>query len=128
MIGNICDCNSDETLTVYQNRGLKTFTQMATFKFLPMEVHFNPKSMNNIFAIKDIASIPVLNISMDSRKKLAIIVEYKNHIIKFRECHDGLYFYDTENRFISHVNLYSFLSTVKDNKQYFSTSDIQGAD
>ena len=42
MILNICDCPSDEFLTVYNNGGSKTFTQMENFKFLPMEVYFNP--------------------------------------------------------------------------------------
>ena len=55
MIGNICDCTSDNTLTVYPNGGSKTFTHMAPFKFLPMEAHFNPDSMAKIFEIKDVA-------------------------------------------------------------------------
>ena len=51
IVVNICDCTSDETLTVYTNRGSKNFTQMASFKFLPMEVHFNPYSMSNILGL-----------------------------------------------------------------------------
>ena len=56
---------------------------MAPFKFLPMEVHFNPESMSNILAIRYVASIPLVNISMGSKKECAIIVEYNNHITKF---------------------------------------------
>ena len=107
---------------VYTNVGSKTFTQIAPFKFLPMEVHLNSDSMANILSIKDLASIPGVHISMDSRKYCAIIVEYQNQIIRFQECHDGFYYYDITNKFISHINSYSFLSTVKDNKKYFSTS------
>ena len=55
-----------------------------------MEVHFKPESMENILAIKDATSIPRVHISMDSSKERAIIVEYKNQIIKFQECRDGL--------------------------------------
>ena len=40
---------------------------------------------------------------MDSRKDHAIIMKYKNQIIKFQECRDGFYYYDTANKFISHV-------------------------
>ena len=64
-----------------------------------MEAPFNPESMTNILAIKDVA-IPGVNTGMDSRNERAIIVEYKNKIIKFQECRDGFYYYDTPNKFI----------------------------
>ena len=74
--------------------------------FLPMEVNFNPDTMAKILAIMDVVSIPGVHISVDSRKEHAIILEYNNQIIKFQGCHDGLYCYDTANKFISHVNSY----------------------
>ena len=125
MIGDIFDFTLDETLRMYTNGGLKNFTQMAPFNFLPMEVHFNQDSTDNILSIKDVVSIQGVNINMDSNKEHAIIAEYKNKNIKFQECRDGLYYYDTDNKFTPHVNSYYFLSAVKDNKEYFSTSDIQ---
>ena len=69
---------------VYTNGGSKNFTKMAPFKLLPMEVHFNPESMANILEIRVVASILGVYISMDSKKERVIIVEYKNHIIKFQ--------------------------------------------
>ena len=117
MIVNNIDFTLDETLTVYTNGVSKTFTQMAPLKFLPMEVHLNIDSMTNIIAIKDVSSIPGVHISTDLRKERAIIMEYKNQVIKFQECRDGLYYYDTSNKFISNVNSYSFLSTTKYNKE-----------
>ena len=69
---------------MYTNGGSDTFTQMAPFKFLPMEVHFNTDYMANILAIKDFDSILGVHISMYSRKECAIVVEYKNQIIKFQ--------------------------------------------
>ena len=39
-----------------------------------------------------------------------------------------LYFYDTDNKVILHLKSYHFLSTVKDNKEYFITSKINGAE
>ena len=107
---------------MYTNGGSKTFTQMAPFKFLPMEVHFNPYSMANILSIKDVASIPGSHISMYSRNERAIIVEDKNRVIKYQECCDGLYYYNTVNKFISYLISYSFLITVKEYKEYFSIS------
>ena len=65
---------------------------------------------------------------MNSRKERAIIVKYNDEIIKFQECRGGLYCYDTTNKFISHVNYYYLSSTVKYEKEYFSTSEIQGVD
>ena len=84
MVGNIRDCTSYETFTVYTNGGSNTFTHIAPFKFLRMELHFNPDSMANIITIKDFYSIPGVHISMDSRKELAISVEYHNQFIDFR--------------------------------------------
>ena len=56
---------------------------MEYFKFLPMELHFNPDPMDNILAIKDVASILGVHISTYSRKERTIIMEYQNQIIKF---------------------------------------------
>ena len=64
--------------------------------------------MANTFAIKDIDSIPGVHSIMDSNKMRAIIVEYKNHIIKLQECRYGLYYYDNANKFILNVNSYLF--------------------
>ena len=125
MGGNICDCTSYENLTVYNNGGSNTFTQIATLKFFLMEVHLNLDSMANILAMKYFASIPGLHISIDSSKDCAIIVEYHNNMIKFQEYCDGLYYYDTVNKFISQISSYSFLSIVKENKEYFNNPEIQ---
>ena len=74
MIGNICDFTSDKSFKVYTNGGSNTFTQIAPFIFFPVEVHFDPDLMANIIAIKDVYSIPVVHLSMYSRKQRAIIV------------------------------------------------------
>jgi hypothetical protein len=43
---------------------------------------------------------------------------------------NGLYFFDTvtETKSKQDVTPYSFLETVKDNKQYFSNQEIKGAE
>ena len=60
-------------------------------------------------------------------KERAIIVEYNNQIIKFQECCDGLYYYKTANKFISHINSYYFKHHERQ-QEVFSISSIQGAD
>ena len=49
-------------------------------------------------------------------------------IIKFLKCGTGLYYFDTSKSNKPPVNYYSFLSTVKDKKSYFSRCEIEGAD
>ena len=46
--------------------------------------------MDKILVIKDISSMSGLHLSMYSKKERAIIVEYRNNIIKFQESRDGL--------------------------------------
>ena len=52
--------------------------------------------MANSVALKDVANVPGVWIKMDSSKECTITVEYQGKIYKFRECQDGLYYYDTE--------------------------------
>ena len=73
---------------------------------------------------------------MDSSKELAITVEYKYKVYKFKECQDGLYYHDTaaENHISDatdksnfSITTYLFLSTVDDNTSYFSSNETEGA-
>ena len=49
-------------------------------------------------------------------------------ILVFKQCGSGLYYHDTANQTSSAVIDYSFLSTVSQNKEYFSRAEIEGAD
>ena len=91
--------------------------------------------MANIVAIKDMAYVPGVQINMDSSKELEITMEYQGIIYKFKECQDRLYYYETAdknsisgatNRHNAPITPYSFLSSVKDNKSYFSRNEIEG--
>jgi hypothetical protein len=129
LVSAIRPCKDSECLTVYTNGGSKSFDQIGMLKALPLPVHFNADSMANILAIKDVASIPGVRLTMDSSKERAIIVEYGDELLKFDECQDGLYFYDTnKNKPKPAVTNYSMLQTVADNKDFFSANEIQGAD
>jgi hypothetical protein len=69
---------------------------------------------------------------MDTSKERAMLVHVsKDTIIRFSDCGDGLYYFDTStirNNINNDVISYSFLSTVKDNKAYFHKREIEGAD
>jgi hypothetical protein len=68
---------------------------------------------------------------MDSGVENAINVHVSNQdTLKFKQCGNGLYYYDTLARAKSKepVDNYSFLSTVAANKAHFITTEIQGAE
>ena len=77
--------------------------------------------MANILLLKDVASIPGITITMDSLVERAILVKDGNITLKFKECRDGLYFYDTA---VTKTNTlftpYCFLSTVKANEKFYA--------
>ena len=56
----------------------------------------NTKYMATILAFKDVASIPVVRIAMDTANEIAIIVYRNVDIIKFTECDDAFYSFDND--------------------------------
>ena len=92
--------------------------------------------MLNIVVLKDMANVTGVRIKMDISKDREITVEYQVKIYKFKECQDGLYYYDTEvdnyisgstNKYNAPITNYLFLCTVEDNKSYFSSNETEGA-
>ena len=87
--------------------------------------------MTNILSMKDIVSLPGVQVTFDSLKERAMLVHYKDEVYKFKECAEGLYYYDTvnskPNKSKSDVTSYSFLETVKDNKEHYTSHEIKGA-
>ena len=66
---------------------------------------------------------------MDTTVESTFNVHINDHIIvKFLKCGHRLNYFDTDKSNKSPVNAYSFLSTVKDNKLYFCSCEIEGAD
>ena len=86
--------------------------------------------------LKDMADVPGVQITMYSSKDRAIKVEYQGKNYKFKECQDGLYYYDTAfdnsisgatNKSNAPMTPYLFLITVEDNKSYFSSNESEAA-
>jgi hypothetical protein len=130
LLGTIHKCSPDDSLTIYTNGGSQHFDSKGILKMLPVTVHFNQKSMANILSMKDVVSLPNVKVTMDSSQERALLVEFEGEIFKFEECDNGLYFYDTivpsKSKLVS--TPYSFLETVKDNKEYFTNHEIKGAE
>ena len=60
-----------------------------------MSVHFDKDSMVIIVSMKDVANVPGVRVHMVTDIERAIKVCYKGKVLKFKNCADGLYFFDT---------------------------------
>ena len=56
-------------MRVYTNGGSQDYTEFGTLKFFPFDVFYNPTSMANILALKDVAN--KFKITMDTTKERA---------------------------------------------------------
>ena len=99
LMTDIVTCKQHERLTVSTNRGLISFDKNSNLKRLPMKVHFNKNSMATILSFKEVADIPGVRITTDTKQERAMTVYLGNvRTLKFKECESGLYFYDTEKK------------------------------
>jgi hypothetical protein len=122
-------CSKEEVLTVHTNGGTKSFSQLGHLRLLPLQVHYNPDSLANILCFDDVACIDGVYITIDTRSDHCFNVHYKDDVFTFKPCFEGLYYLDTSNlKSKCAVNNYSFLETVKGNKEYFTAQEIKGAE
>jgi len=110
--------------------------------------------MANILSMKDVASIPGVRVLYDSTLERTMFVHFNGCVYKFKECSEGLYYYDMKNgpekcckiidkaqpsveaktedvpkdKLSETVTPYSFLSTVDSNKQFYTSDEIKGAE
>ena len=68
-VGDIRNCSPDECLKMFTNSGSTFYDKIAPLKLLPLDVHFNEKSMATILSVKDVNNIPDVHITMDTRKE-----------------------------------------------------------
>ena len=132
LVKNIISCAPGDGITVLTNGGSETFNQVATSTLLPLQVHFNSSSIANILSLSDIANLEGARLTMDTHIDRAINLHYQEKLIQFRECVDGLYYWDSttseHNKSKNTVTPYSsFVQTVASNQSFYSKRDIQGA-
>ena len=70
---------------------------------------------------------------MDSSKEKAMLLHHKGKVIKFKECVDGLYYWDSSSASHSEskdsITAYSFINTVANNRSRFTQHDhVKGAE
>ena len=135
LVHNIRSCNPGDEVTVVTNGGARSFSKEATLNILPIRVHFNAESLANILSLSDVANLPGVRLTMDSEVERAIVLHLHDNKIKFRECSDGLYYWDSSDNSKSNVlnysdpnHVFSLTQTVAENKAHFIKRDVQGAD
>ena len=128
LVKNLRVCNEDEILDVHTNGGIKKFKEVGTLKLFPITVHYSDSSLANILSLNDIAALKGVHITMDTRIQRDICVHFEDQIMTFRPCKNGLYFFDMNKlKNKDTISTYSFLATVKQNSEFFSPQEIQGA-
>ena len=137
LVNNIKPCPPGHEVTVVTNGGAQSFEKEATLNILSIRVHFNHDSLANILSLSDVANLPGARLTMDSQVERAIILHLNQEEIKFLECSDGLYYWDSSsNKSKPSINIYSpsstnnlsLTQTVAKNKAFFTKRDVQGAD
>ena len=73
IITGIRTCHEDEELTIITNEGSQDYNQVSLFKYLPIPVYYNQKSLANILSFKEVASVPNVCITMDTLTERAFL-------------------------------------------------------
>jgi len=134
MINEVRDCDEDEVLNITTNGGSLVYDKIGISKHVPVEMHYNPNSIANVLSMSVVAGIPGVRIVMDSEIEKAITVFLdEDQSIKFQECSDGLYYYDTNsfNKNNDSVSDYTdlvsynfFINSVTNNKKSYSKREV----
>eukprot|EP00957_Ditylum_brightwellii_P029029 2193201-Ditylum_brightwellii.AAC.1 len=110
---------------------------MADLKLFDMKVHFNENTMATVLSLSDVVSLDGVHLTMNTLKERAILVHLSDDkVIKFKECDDGLYYFDTAAPLAHFVGVtsnngvisYLFLQTVAENLKYYSKQEIEGVE
>ena len=113
---NLRKCTDDRMLYILINCGSLVYDKIGESNILPVAMNYNPHSIANGLSLSMIAKIPGARLTMDTEAEKSIIVRLDGvRKFKFKECADGLYYYDTSesNNTNSSVNNYSNLSSFK---------------
>ena len=128
LVNNIKECKPGAGLTVVTNGGAQSYDHEANLNFLPMPVFYNAHSIANILSLADVANLPNTKITMDTSKAKAMYLHHGDKVYTFKECVDGLYYWDTSiSKAKYSFSHYSFINTVAGNKSRFTKKDVEGA-
>jgi len=117
----------DDPLKVYANDGNhQVYSQTGTLNILPFKVYHSTNSIANILSLADLCDH--FRVILDSGHDECIRVHVSEHeTLQFNRCDSGLYYIDLKDS-SNAFTPYSFFSTVKANKEFFSSREIHQAD
>ena len=81
MANDITDYPQSNWLTLTTNGGFQTFKQLASLNMFPLQLHYNSSSLATILSVKDVALIPGVYITMDTREENSMLVHYGSTFI-----------------------------------------------
>ncbi len=100
------------------NGGHQDYSKKGNLTVFPFEVYYNPSSLANIISLSEVSER--YRETIDTDKKPAMVAHLNANVShKFMKYGSGLYYLDT-SQLVQSIDTYSFLSTVKSNKSYFS--------
>ena len=110
-----------------------SFNKTGELLFLPIEIHINESSTENIPSFAEVSNISGVHINIDTSKHKVINVHMQDrHIIHLRAFAEGMFCTNLDdtgmvtNTTNTSVNPYYFLSTAK-NSNIFTDSEVEGA-
>ena len=134
LVTHIRGCLPNEMLTAYCNGGAQRYEELANLRLFTLTVHFKNNSMATILSIKSFSAIPGAHLTMDRRvNNISTLTLKDGRGFEFSQYKNRLYYFDKNNPVSNskpkpELHDYSLLSTVSENKTYFSAQEIKGAD
>lgn len=81
LITNIRDYKEKESLTIYTNQGVQSYTQLINLILFPLELHLKEDLMANILSLKSVVDIKGSRNTMDTSICTSITVALKDGMI-----------------------------------------------
>ena len=128
ILNNIRSCRPGEDLTVLTNGGSQYFNLIGDMKMFPLKLHYNVHSLANILSFDSLATTPGVRITVDTKYDKVFRVTYNDRSYEFKGCGEGIYYYDTAQGATDSCPTMSLVQTVKENKQFFTKKEIEGAE
>ena len=91
IVSNIVKCAPEDELEMRTNGGSVTYKHTGHFKYLPLKVYFNNKSIANILSLKHVMSIPGAEIKMENGPNPSFLLNIKDKQIRFTGEGGGLF-------------------------------------
>eukprot|EP00957_Ditylum_brightwellii_P182548 13905992-Ditylum_brightwellii.AAC.1 len=91
--------------------------------------------MATVLSLSDVVSLDCIHLTMNMLEERAILVHLGDgKVIKFKECDDGLYYFDTVAPLAHFIDVasnnrvigYLFLQTIAKNLEYYPKQEIEG--